>query len=276
MLKNRLLTAAILLSIVIILNWVLKGPIAILAIAIIISIGAWEWGKLIGLQSTLKIVFYTTGVCLGFFITTFYFSAFFILSFALLVWLWISFMIYRYISTDYQSALKNSWVTGFLGFLVLIFCGISMVVLHNRVNGPIWLFIGLLVIWISDAGAYFIGRYFGTQSSPLAPRVSPKKTWIGLWGGLGFVVLFAIIIVLIAGFLLPPMTLFQRLILIIIFICSALFSMMGDLLESFLKRQAGVKDSGNWLPGHGGFLDRLDSIIAGLPIFALGIMLGGF
>jgi phosphatidate cytidylyltransferase len=113
----------------------------------------------------------------------------------------------------------------------------------------------LLVVWLADSGAYFAGRAFGQRK--LAPAVSPGKTWAGLWGGLAACAVLALVTAWLRQLPMLP--------LLAVTAVAGLFSVVGDLTESLCKRYAGVKDSGNLIPGHGGVLDRFDSLLAALP-----------
>jgi phosphatidate cytidylyltransferase len=121
----------------------------------------------------------------------------------------------------------------------------------------------LLIVWLADSGAYFAGRRFG--GAKLAPAVSPGKTWAGLWGGLVVCALLAVGVATWRG--LPWLA------LLAVTCVVTLFSVVGDLNESLAKRYAGVKDSGSLIPGHGGVLDRFDSLLAAAPILMLGVEL---
>jgi phosphatidate cytidylyltransferase len=121
----------------------------------------------------------------------------------------------------------------------------------------------LLIVWIADSGAYFAGRALGVRK--LAPAVSPGKTWAGLWGGLGACAVLAVLAAAAAG---VPMQA-----LLPVTLVAGLFSVVGDLTESLCKRFAGLKDSGSLIPGHGGVLDRFDSLLAAAPLLMLGIEL---
>ncbi len=128
-------------------------------------------------------------------------------------------------------------------------------------SGPQWLMFFLILIASADSGAYFIGKSCGRTR--LAPRVSPGKTWEGAGGGLLFVVVIAL-----AGafwFPLPPVF------LVSLSLAVAMASIVGDLTISMFKRNAGLKDSGRLFPGHGGILDRIDSMSAGAPLFVIGL-----
>ncbi|MGH8084993.1 MAG: phosphatidate cytidylyltransferase [Lysobacter sp.] len=141
-------------------------------------------------------------------------------------------------------------------------------------NGHRWLLTALMVVWAADTGAYFAGRKFGGKlfkGRKLAPKISPNKTIEGLVGGMLLATVVGVLLSLFAGAgaaQLPAVALVSLL--------AALFSVVGDLFESLLKRHAGVKDSGDVIPGHGGILDRLDGVLAALPAFALGKAVLGF
>ena len=136
-------------------------------------------------------------------------------------------------------------------------------------NGHRWLLCALMVVWAADTGAYFSGRHFGRHK--LAPKISPNKTVEGLVGGMLLAVIVGVALSLFAG-----ATTAQLPAVAAVSLLAALFSVVGDLFESLLKRHAGVKDSGALIPGHGGVLDRLDGVLAALPAFALGKAVLGF
>lgn len=125
-----------------------------------------------------------------------------------------------------------------------------------------------VIVWGADVGAYFVGRAFGKQK--LAPRVSPGKSVAGAVGGMLFVLLLALAVAVCFSF--APMQVLNLLLLVFVV---TLASILGDLFESMIKREAGVKDSGTLLPGHGGMLDRIDSATCALPVFALGLPFTG-
>jgi phosphatidate cytidylyltransferase len=146
--------------------------------------------------------------------------------------------------------------------LALAFVGFGrLILIEVPIRGAGYVFYLLLIIWAADIGAYFAGRAFGRLK--LAPQVSPNKSWEGLLGGLAGGLALALAG---AAVLKLPLLASGALGLAVV-----IASVVGDLTESMFKRHAGLKDSGRLLPGHGGVLDRIDSLIAGVPFFALGL-----
>jgi phosphatidate cytidylyltransferase len=129
-------------------------------------------------------------------------------------------------------------------------------------RGHLWVLYALLIVWVADSGAYFVGRSWGVAK--LAPRISPGKTWAGLWGGL---LASALLAILVAVALHLPLVG-----LVILTLVVAGYSIIGDLTESLCKRFAGMKDSGTLIPGHGGVLDRFDSLLAAAPCLLFGLL----
>ena len=141
-------------------------------------------------------------------------------------------------------------------------------------QGHVWLLTALMIVWATDTGAYFAGRKFGGRwfgGRRLAPRISPNKTIEGLVGGVTLGVAVALAMAPLAGASLGELPLVA-----VAAVFTVLFSVIGDLFESLLKRHVGAKDSGTLIPGHGGVLDRLDSVLAALPVFAVAKIWLGF
>jgi phosphatidate cytidylyltransferase len=161
----------------------------------------------------------------------------------------------------------NQWVRAVMGLFVLIPSGLALMFLHQQPHGT-WLILMVVAIVASaDIGAYFFGRTFGQRK--LAQAVSPGKSWEGVLGGLLACSVLALVVAWIVDIQLWLM-------LLAIVLPTALVSVLGDLLESMVKRHCGVKDSGSILPGHGGVLDRLDGFTAALPIFVLAVIMSGW
>jgi phosphatidate cytidylyltransferase len=162
-----------------------------------------------------------------------------------------------------------SWLLGMLGVIVLVPPWLSLLVLHGSATpGSALVLMLMALVWTADSGAYAAGRLWGRTK--VAPKVSPGKTWEGVYGGMAAAALTAVIAGQWIGFGWRT-----QVSLVLLGIVTVLFSIIGDLFESLIKRMAGVKDSGRLLPGHGGVLDRIDSVTAAAPVFALGLLWQG-
>ena len=158
----------------------------------------------------------------------------------------------------YDNRTMQVLLKGFLGVLAIMIFALGMHHLYALPNGPWWTLSLFFLIWVADIGAYVSGKTMGKHK--LAINISPGKTWEGVIGASVFVGLYAIVI----SQMLPILWWHAVLLMMPI----AWFSVVGDLAASLGKRQAGVKDSSNLLPGHGGFIDRFDSLIAAAPVYA--------
>ena len=156
------------------------------------------------------------------------------------------------------------------GTLAIVPAWCAVAVIHaDQPHGHRWLLAAVTIVWAADTAAYFVGRKFGRRK--LAPRISPNKTIEGLVGGVVAGVAVGLAFAPFAG-----ATAAQLPAVALVALVAVLFSVVGDLFESLLKRHAGVKDSSNLIPGHGGLLDRVDGMVAALPAFALGKDMLGF
>lgn len=262
MLKKRIMTALILLPIVIL--GIIYLPVLGFGIitAVLIAIGAWEWANLSELNRLWHKVSYVIGTLLLLCIPVI--QSYYLLGIAVLVWFFNSIWICAY------PAGTRFWQSHILlrllmGWGVLIPCWVGLLLLRQQPNGIYLIFLTLVIVWCADSGAYFTGRFFGKK--PLAPQVSPNKTQEGVYGGL----LCALLVTLALGWFWLGTKLALPLFALLVLI-AAIFSVIGDLFESMVKRMANVKDSGVLFPGHGGMLDRIDSLTAVAPVFALGIL----
>ena len=155
-----------------------------------------------------------------------------------------------------------------IGLIVLVPTWLALVSLHaNKVYGPLFVFFIILMNSFADSGAFFAGRRWGSRK--LSPNISPAKTWEGLWGAAIVVALLSAVF----GAFIFKLTIIQLLIFVPFCIMILFFSVLGDLFESMIKRKAQVKDSGRIFPGHGGMLDRIDSLTAAAPVFVAGLLL---
>lgn len=260
MLKQRIITALILLPIVVLL--VLFAPTTWLAVlfSALTLLAAWEWAALCGYARTGGRILY----CL---LTAVWCAA---VVLAGRVWSWdgmlgslcgvaLAWWLFALIWIAVWRADFPRPCKALSGWLTLIPPLFAVLALPRHL-----LLLLLVLIWAADSGAYFAGRSFGRHK--LAPAVSPGKTWEGVAGGT-----LALLTVTLLGvrLLLPGNALF----FILVCVLTGWLSMVGDLSESLFKRQAGVKDSGALFPGHGGALDRIDSLTAAVPAFWLGLSL---
>jgi len=172
-----------------------------------------------------------------------------------------------------QRFLKAKITRLLMGVILLLVAWASLLYLRHQEGGQFWVLYVVAVVAAADIGAYFFGKLFGSRK--LAPAVSPGKTWEGFAGGLVVSQLFAL--GLFVYFSLAKQSPLPSLdILLFVTALLAAVSVLGDLFESILKRGCGLKDSGSILPGHGGILDRLDGLVAALPVFAFIFMLQGW
>lgn len=251
---------------------ILALPTAYLGLVLlcVIAVGAWEWAGLSGFQAPLARSLYVLVL----------------LAPLALLWAWVPDARYpRALVWPVLAVAVLGWLVAWLavrrypslppgaierlplaaaGFLVLGPAWLALVVLHagNGANGPWWVMTLLLLIWGADTAAYFAGKRWGRRR--LAPRVSPGKTIEGVAGA--FAAAVAIASIAAWGLGLTPE---RWLPFLVLCVATVAFSVLGDLWESVVKRLRGVKDSGRLLPGHGGLLDRIDSLTAAAPWFAL-------
>lgn len=162
----------------------------------------------------------------------------------------------------FASRRTSRVLIGTVGLLALSFAWLALVRMRmDWPRGDHAVLYALLIVWLADSGAYFAGRRWG--NARLAPQVSPGKTWAGLWGGLAVCALLALGVAAWRELPLLP--------LLAVTLVAGVYSVVGDLTESLAKRFAGVKDSGSLIPGHGGVLDRFDSLLAAAPVLMLGV-----
>jgi len=259
MLGQRIITAVGLVAVLAVVLLLLPPPYAVAAFAGMILAGAWEWAAFAGLESPLARIAYA-GCCALAMAALWLASqglADFVLVLAIVLLGWIPLFGWTVLAPG--RAVRS--LAAVAGIWVLAPAWLALARLYlQEVHGRELAVFVLLLAWAADIGAYFAGAYFGRLR--LAPLVSPNKTWEGVLGGL-----FAGLLVATAGmvwFALPPLAFLS------LCIAAVLVSVVGDLVESMFKRQRGMKDSGNLLPGHGGVLDRIDSLTPSVPLLALG------
>jgi len=264
MLRLRIISALIAAPLV--LAAIFYLPLAIFAVVFLAaaSLALWEWGRLAGLTGARTIAAYLLVYwLLAALLWLFPVLVPYLLSVAILFWGWACILVYRFPAGS--GRLRDHRTSAVIGQLVFLSAWQSLVSVRALHNGD-WLLVWIFVlVWAADIGGYFAGKTWGR--SQLAASVSPGKTWQGVWGGS----VLAVAITLAMAGLLPPFQVFDRSIWLWLALAVLLIalSIMGDLFESLLKRVRGVKDSGAIMPGHGGLLDRVDALIAVLPLFAL-------
>ncbi|OGI41682.1 MAG: hypothetical protein A2140_04280 [Candidatus Muproteobacteria bacterium RBG_16_62_13] len=276
MLKTRILTALVLIPLLLAaLFWLPSSMIAVLFGAIIL-IGAWEWGTLTGFRGGQRIAYVASVMVLGVLavtpITVLALGQIpvmvLLVNFGVVLVFWLA-ALFSLIRGRTDSFLFHS-VPGraLSGFFVLVPAWQAAVLLHAQdLDQPALLLFLFLLVWGADTFAYFAGHMFGRHK--LAPGVSPGKTIEGVAGGMLAVLLLAIL----AGVYVWHHDGVKLLSWVLLCLAVGLISVLGDLVESKVKRVAGVKDSGAIVPGHGGVLDRIDALTSAAPAFAFGTLL---
>lgn len=280
MLKSRLITALILIPLVIAaLFWLPPVGFALTTI-VICMLAAWEWGQFAGMASRQQRVWLAVlcGLLLALmqftlppYQHTVHLPQVATSLWASLVWWVVALLLvlsYPASAAFWRHSRPLRLLFGVLTLVPFFWGMVALRQYHYETDhfaGAWWLLFVLLLVWGADSGAYMFGKMFGKHK--LAPKVSPGKTWEGFLGGL---VSSALIALLFAS--LAPLTVSTST-LVICAVIATLASVLGDLTESMFKREAGIKDSGNLIPGHGGILDRIDSLTAAVPVFACLLLL---
>jgi len=268
-LKQRIITGIVLAIVVIGTILILDSLWVIALFTVILFVATWELLKLTIKPPTLIAV-----IASGLFAMLFWWSLALVNPLliywqslaGLVLWILITFGLIAYRHSGHLPLIARILLLG-LGLDLLWICVHGLIYLHYVYGAEMLLYMFSLV-WIADIGAYFSGRRFGKHK--LAPAISPGKTWEGLFGGLVANLLWILgVYQLSSGWGLGLAEFF------LISVATSLISVVGDLFISVLKREAGVKDSGKLLPGHGGVLDRIDSLIAASPVFVAGTFLAG-
>lgn len=272
MLKQRVITAIIMVSVfasvLVFLPW---QAFAVLAAGVFL-VGAWEWAPLAGVTSALGRIAYalSTGI-LGAVLSYFtHWQGDTELLQTLLVGACVWWAVALLWIQGYPSSAvlwRAPPLRMLMGWLVIVPAWLGCLYLRSQTSGAWLILIVVLAVAAADIGAYFSGRAFGKRK--LAVNVSPGKSWEGVWGGLCASVVFALIVFFVAG---AP----YWWVPIVVILPSAMISVVGDLLESMLKRHTGIKDSSQLLPGHGGVLDRIDGLVAAVPVFTLAYLSAGW
>jgi phosphatidate cytidylyltransferase len=280
LLKSRLITALILIPLVIVaLFWLPPVGFAITTI-IICMLAAWEWGQLAGMASRQQRVW--LAVLCGLLLALMQFTLppyqhdvhlpqVATSLWASLVWWVVALLLvlsYPASAAFWRHSRPLRLLFGLLTLVPFFWGMMALRQYHYETDhfaGAWWLLFVMLLVWGADSGAYMFGKMFGKHK--LAPKVSPGKTWEGFLGGLVSSALIALLFATLAPLTVSAGT------LVVCAVIATLASVLGDLTESMFKREAGIKDSGNLIPGHGGILDRIDSLTAAVPVFACLLLL---
>jgi phosphatidate cytidylyltransferase len=262
MIRQRIISAIFIAVLLVSVVLWLPAFWSVVALSLILLAGAWEWSALAApgrMLGRVGFVVAAVGLCAAWWQVSGSVAGMrAVLWAALAGWLLATFWVFALPQLTRRSLVVAS------GLMALSFAWVALA--RMRLDWPEGRYVvlyALLIVWLADSGAYFAGRKWGRRK--LAPLVSPGKTWAGMWGGCVACVLLA----LACGwyFQLPLWP------LVAVTVVVGVFSVVGDLNESLCKRIAGVKDSGHLIPGHGGVLDRFDSLLAAAPLLMLGVEL---
>jgi phosphatidate cytidylyltransferase len=271
MLRQRIITASILFALFLAALFLLPDVGWALVILLLVAQGASEWVRLAQMRGTIAHIFWWLTLA----------------SMAVLLWMNAQFDFFvsyprlqaavYIVAVVLWLAIAPLWMAlrwqvrhplalGLTGWAVLVPTGLAL--MNLRAYSP-WMLLGLMaLVWLADIAAYFAGRRYGKHK--LAPSISPGKTWEGVVGALVVVATCSLAVWIFSGYVTrwPLFTLH----VVVASCCWVALAVLGDLFESNLKRQAGLKDSGTLLPGHGGLLDRIDALTSTLPLAALALM----
>lgn len=265
MLKQRVLAASVLIPGFLLALFFSSALVWVVLMVIVTLLAAWEWARIAGfssggrwgytlLMATLLTAYFLFGVDLVPQALIWGVASVF---WIVLVPLWLG----------RHWLLHQRWLLAGIGLILLVPTCLAFVTLREQ---SVWLLLFLMVlVWVADVAAYVFGRAFGKHK--LAPRISPGKTWEGASGALLCGALYTLAILIFAPTTIAPFLNFSRLGIVWLALLMVVISILGDLFESHMKRSAGLKDSGNLIPGHGGILDRIDSQTSVLPIAAAGL-----
>lgn len=287
MLKQRIITALVLLPLAMALLFYPGLKVFSLILIPIFGIIAWEWSRLLQTNFFVKTLFIVIVLAaLGgiyYWLTQREFfeyptipnnwtevHPFKLLMVSIMAWV-VAFVLILLYPKAGRTWLRGPWIRALFGVVFLAAAWLAIVlirstdILQNHFYGGWLLLLMFVVIWGADVGAYFFGKTMGRHK--LAPVVSPNKTWEGAIGGLVTATVLSSVAAYFIG-LSFSLSWFVLLAVILVVV-----SVIGDLFESMLKRQAGIKDSSQILPGHGGLLDRLDSTLSVAPFFIVALLI---
>jgi|TARA_B110000879_G_C11177479_1_gene516745 phosphatidate cytidylyltransferase len=280
-LKQRVITAVLLLVALIAATTLLSSFYFSLFVAGVILVAAWEWAGLVSPDREIAKLPYLVSIAVilvgSFFLLGISpnvqsidgFRASLVLMLGLLFWLISLFLLSGY--PENSKLWNDESKIALMGVLVLIPAFVGIVVLKYLLPSGYLVLALVILVAAVDVGAYFVGVNFGSRK--LAAKLSPKKSWEGVWGGTVVCLLVTALFTWLMHNNLQVLSLIQITALLTLSVGVTFFSVVGDLIESMLKRNCGIKDTGTMLPGHGGVLDRVDGLVAATPLFVLTMML---
>lgn len=267
MLRQRILTALVLAPVAIGCLFFLPPIGFALFVGLVLTIGAWEWANLAGV---LPMGRYAYALFVAVLLLIAYFlPGPYILILGCLWWIASFFFMRQY--PDGTTLWSGPGSVSVIGLLVLVPGFVALLTLKAAPQANMLILMLFFLIWGADIGAYFTGRAFGKHK--LAPAVSPGKSWEGFYGGLVIALAIGIGMSLWMGY--PRLLEAKGVLFVAGLVIVIMVSVLGDLVMSMFKRNRGIKDSSNLLPGHGGILDRIDSLLSAGPVFALLVMMMG-
>jgi phosphatidate cytidylyltransferase len=259
-LRTRILTAVVLAALLIAVLLALPAWATVAVMTLMVLAGAWEWSAFLQLPGSLPRIAYVllVGAALvGAWRVSDAPEGRRLLLGAAVLW-WFAALVWVALAPRRVAP----WSAALAGLLALVPAWLAMARLrYTPQHGAEWVLFAFVLVWVADIGAFFFGRRFGRVR--LAPEVSPGKTWEGVLGGIA---LSALVAVAGSVWFALPLAAFVALCVVAVG-----FSIVGDLTESLLKRYAGIKDSGSVFPGHGGVMDRIDSLTGAAPVLLLGL-----
>lgn len=268
MLKQRIITALILAPIAIACVFFLPPRGFSIFVAAVLAIAAWEWANLAGFSGWTRYLY--SAVTMALLASSLVIPNLVMLAVGACWWCFALVLVIRY--PDLERLWASRAVRSLLGALIFVPAFTGLRQLKLMPDSDFLILLLFLLIWGADIGAYFAGRAFGRRK--LAPHVSPGKSWAGLYGGLVAALFIAAAMLIFSGQV--PLVSGRGLAFIAGCEFVVLVSVLGDLAESMFKRHRGLKDSSNLLPGHGGVLDRIDSLLSAGPVFCLFILMFGW
>ena len=266
MLKQRVITAIILASVIISVVIFLSTQTLALMLAVIICVAAWEWTVCAGFHAISQKIVYVSTIFLSLIVCLIFLEEQWILlviACAFVWWLIAMFLVIHYQINKNIKPLPR-YLKGVVGGIILVPAWLSLILIHTQPSGVSLTLFLFILVWLADSAAYFSGRKFGVKK--LVSNVSPGKSWEGVYGALITSLLFGASYTVYV-----EMQFIVAVYFILLVLLTVSFSILGDLIESMFKRMAGIKDSSNILPGHGGILDRIDSLTSAAPVFFTGL-----